>query len=493
MSFIYTQFFEKEFMQRFNLNRGLVESSVMQPRQKEFFNHHGYCCTFFLGQYDEGSDRIPLVVAKETGSTHEPIAMYFIPSDIATRPQAEELVFVLGAFAARFGLPITIAGVTRTFFYRLDLPIAKTGDMRNLVHVNNPHNKPFTASVFVNVAPKNDEFNEVRCGLALAIDINAYELWLRGDASAAQTQRTQEDRGSLPPAESVASKYYPIGLTALDFLRSLVTKRQFDQLKRTQPNHPLIKQCDAIEQILHNERDDIESTEDLIGQAAQVTMDAHSWGKTADVANAWNFIPEEPAKSRVTQTILNPESYQDMLAQLYVWGALRERGISSRLREQHGMPDLAIYLPDGSAIGGEVKCLRITSKAKNLTNLVGKANSQLKNFDSQRSGILFIRMLCPAFRVFDDSVPADLHPFFDVLQKALASDHYKSVGQLIVSWDDYMLHESKKGRFYAFRRRSVPLQHRKPRSGPRISTDRLLLGSTFTVVVRNKTEGQDHT
>ena len=118
-------------------------------------------------------------------------------------------------------------------------------------------------------------------------------------------------------------------------------------------------------------------------------MDAHSWGKTADVANAWNFIPEEPAKSRVTQTILNPESYQDMLAQLYVWGALRERGISSRLREQHGMPDLAIYLPDGSAVGGEVKCLRITSKAKNLTNLVGKANSQLKNFDSQRPGYIY--------------------------------------------------------------------------------------------------------
>ena len=127
--------------------------------------------------------------------------MYFIPSDIATRPQAEELVFVLGAFAARFGLPITIAGVTRTFFYRLDLPIAKTGDMEDLVHVNNPHNKPFTASVFVNVAPKNDEFNEVRCGLAFAIDINAYELWLRGDASAAQTQRTRDDRGSLPPAD----------------------------------------------------------------------------------------------------------------------------------------------------------------------------------------------------------------------------------------------------------------------------------------------------
>ena len=183
-----------------------------------------------------------------------------------------------------------------------------------------------------------------------------------------------------------------------------------------------MNQYDAIESILGNEQNDIPSNVTLIEPVAQLVMDLSSWAKAADILNPWVFLPEE-IRARILQTILKPGAYQDMLAQLYIWGSLRERGISSKLIERPGMPDLLMYCPDGDEIGGEVKCVRSTSAAETVKSAVKKANSQLKTLSASKGGTLFVRVLRHDLLAVSDETPGDVKPIVALVGEALNSQH----------------------------------------------------------------------
>ena len=195
----------------------------------------------------------------------------------------------------------------------------------------------------------------------------------------------------------------------------------------------------------------------------------------------WEFVPDANARDRIMQTILLPEPYLDSMAQLFFWGALRENGISSHLREQQSMPDLHIFFSGELTIGGEVKAIRATTNPKNVRNTLRKANDQLKHFDEQKSGILFIKVLNGALRSTDDTVPKVVDQFVNVLSAAIDSHQYRSVGQIVISWDDYIVMGSKQRAMYTFRRRSLVLSHSAPRSAPLISAERLNIGSSVVI------------
>src|SRR5450755_1280271 len=89
-------------------------------------------------------------------------------------------------------------------------------------------------------------------------------------------------------------------------------------------------------------------------------------------------ISEMPCDCNHTYELIN-------IAQLYVWGMLRQSGISCVMREIIGLPDVSVYVNRSTIVAGEIKDIHTSKNPDNLAKVVLKANSQIKRFSDSAS------------------------------------------------------------------------------------------------------------
>ena len=182
MKFKYNELFRTEYIKRFHLNTEDLQTIVMRPVKSERFLHHGYICTMFLGDRKVNGYQYPLILGLEKNDVFEFQGFYLIPSDIATHPEAENIVFILESFVNRFGLHVTIAGITQKFFYRQDLDISASSSAsasaEPILSVRNPDKVSYISTVYLKIVQKTKVENEAQIALAMAVDLVRYERWL---------------------------------------------------------------------------------------------------------------------------------------------------------------------------------------------------------------------------------------------------------------------------------------------------------------------------
>jgi hypothetical protein len=205
--------------------------------------------------------------------------------------------------------------------------------------------------------------------------------------------------------------------------------------------------------------------ERVLQALASLQMDVVTWaaGDGQGAASIEDLIPDEPTRRIVLSRLPDPEQYQHTLSELFCWGLLRGRGWSAEHVERAAYPDLRIAAPS-QTVYAEVKTISVGSAPRRVGKIIEKANQQIKNADSNGSGLLYIVVQRVGGRArLDDRVPNDVAPYVDAAAQKLASNTCRSVGAVIILWDELRV---TAGRMLVFvwARTSRTLRHDRPRS-----------------------------
>jgi hypothetical protein len=206
---------------------------------------------------------------------------------------------------------------------------------------------------------------------------------------------------------------------------------------------------------------------EVVLAVGSATIDDMTWAGIHGEGRYLGALPE--SKRRFVQSrVRGSESFGDVVSELFWWGWLRQRNPVD-IEERDGLPDLRIAVPPG-VTWAEVKRIHLGTQATRAKKLAEKANNQIKRADPTCSGALLIYVERSGARAsFDDRVPSDVMPFVEEAKAALAPGDFRSVGQVVIAWDDYLiLADPDVPALYTVRRRSLTLDHPSPHQPPRV-------------------------
>jgi hypothetical protein len=191
----------------------------------------------------------------------------------------------------------------------------------------------------------------------------------------------------------------------------------------------------------------------------------------------------------VQSRIRNSSQFEDVLAQLFVWGLLREAGFEARMSEALNEPDIEVSIASGS-IPIEVKHIHESKNPAGVRAIIKKANSQIKA-SGYATGIVWIVIQRPIeVPVLSDELPADIDQYVHEARRALVGGSNRSAGQVVISWSDVLTAgQYPLDALYAVRHRSTLLEHPAPRAEPLLPTGSIQLGRTVTIWNRHSIEG----
>jgi len=253
-------------------------------------------------------------------------------------------------------------------------------------------------------------------------------------------------------------------------------------LRRRFPDHPAVRHYDALVKLASADNRMAWPNEfDAMAAVCTLGLDYSTWAPRAPYDDFWSFLDAETRAWTLGQ-LRSPDQFEDAMAELFTWGWLRSEGFNARRVNEEGQSDVVVE--DGGH-RCEVKQIHIGTADTRVARVLGRANRQIKRTDPESVGTLFLSIARTATRAaFDDRVPNDVEPHLAALRDALKV-HYRSVAQVVVMWDDVMILGSPPDPvLYAFRRRSVVVEHPTPRANTSIPPHALNVGRTATSWVR---------
>jgi hypothetical protein len=214
-----------------------------------------------------------------------------------------------------------------------------------------------------------------------------------------------------------------------------------------------------------------------------VGLDLSTWAPEPPYDDFWSFLDSD-TRNWTLGALAQPDQFEDVMAELFTWGWLRSEGFDARRVNDLGTSDIVLD-ETGEPWRCEVKRIHVGTPETRVARIIAKANQQIKKTDPDSAGTLFVSLARePTRAAFDDRVPNDVEPYVATARAALET-HYRSVAQVVVMWDDVMiLGNPPDPVLYAFRRRSVVVEHQAPRQHPKYAGQRLSVGRSATVWIR---------
>jgi len=249
-------------------------------------------------------------------------------------------------------------------------------------------------------------------------------------------------------------------------------------LRATQPGHPAIAAYEAARLLTQPV-----SYEDEAAKLAAlwlVTLDVATWAAPTHDGRDLRAIASDEAIRQLRTRISQPDQYLETMAELFTTGWLRSKGVPAVLVEEEGMPDVVVegQTPPARV---EIKRIRHTSSVNRVRRVIGKANKQFKKADAAHSGVLFIFIERDGTRLaLDHGPPSDVRTHIAAAQHEMTSGHWRSVGAVVLSWDDVMVAPAPggSGSTYFLTRRSVEISNTHAHSDDHPARN-LDLGTTF--------------
>ena len=202
-----------------------------------------------------------------------------------------------------------------------------------------------------------------------------------------------------------------------------------------------------------------------VAAVATLGLDFSTWAPQPPYDDFWSFLDPE-TRDWTLGMLAQADQFEDAMAELFTWGWLRSEGFNARRVNDEGESDIVLDHDDPWRC--EVKRIHVGTPAERVARVVTKANQQIKKSDPDSAGTLFISLArAPTRAAFDDRIPNDVEPYISAVNDALRRYH-RSVAQVVVMWDDVMiLGDRPDPVLYAFRRRSVAVEHQSPRRRPK--------------------------
>ena len=240
-----------------------------------------------------------------------------------------------------------------------------------------------------------------------------------------------------------------------------------EELRKRSPEHPALAQLAGLRRVV--EAAGIGTWPNEIGDFelySEVLIDSMSWAPAPPYKDVFAEL-DENTRGWVVPSLRDPNRYEDVMAELYFWGRLRHGGHSCGLVEDEGMPDLVIC-QSGDPRHLEVKRIHVGTKPTRIAEVAKDANRKFKRADPDGAGTLLVSISREPGRArLDERVPNDVAPYVEAARLALHPGQLRSVGEILISWDDFLtLGAFPDSVLHSFFRRAVRIEHPEPRSRP---------------------------
>lgn len=258
------------------------------------------------------------------------------------------------------------------------------------------------------------------------------------------------------------------------------------RLRQRHPSHPAVVRYDRIRAVLHDNGGLAYPGDDaVVADVLGMLIDRSTWAVVPSDNDFWDFLPDPRVRRHVETTIVVPDQFENTIAEVFVWGWLRQEGHEAELIGDEASPDLRVGRDTPTPLWADVKVVDFESAVRRARDDVTKANRQIKRVDPDGAGILFLRVSRSLARLtLDDRVPTDVGVFLDELRRALVRDRCRSVGAVVATWDEHLIVGNPPGRvLYVLRRRSIVVEHPDPRKPLALDPDAFAIGRTATAWV----------
>lgn len=277
----------------------------------------------------------------------------------------------------------------------------------------------------------------------------------------------------------------PVLERQLRLIELLLDDVGLNDLRNLSPSHPAVKRYDSIRAFIdHNFAVNYPDETDLVLEVGSTLLD--NLGLGAPVEDTITAIDDKEVLQQLRSRVLDPDQFNDQMAAFSCWEFLNNKGISARLIEKHGLPDICVDISDNEQEWIEVKRIRKRTDPQRVRRDIVKANKQIKCGDANGAGSVFLSIERQQMGVaFDESIPHDIQVYVKEVDRELGSDSSKSVHSVIVAWDDFTLFaDSPEKTCYYVRRRSLVRHHHAPRLKSKLPAQAFELGPTVGLRVK---------
>lgn len=181
-------------------------------------------------------------------------------------------------------------------------------------------------------------------------------------------------------------------------------------------------------------------------------------------AGSIRFYGDENVQKKLRTRVCYPNKFEDIMVELSYAAWNLQRGNAVEPLETDG-PDFLIK-SSLLELPLYVECKHLRSGTRNrLQKEVRDANSQLKRVGTSSYGIAVFDVsdLIGVLRVDNDTLPPRLNEITAIIQNSLHAGKNRSIGAVLLIWDDYMLLGQPPDRtMVAFRRRGLVVPHSQP-------------------------------
>ena len=258
----------------------------------------------------------------------------------------------------------------------------------------------------------------------------------------------------------------PLAERAMQLLESLFDDPGLARLRSSNATHPAIVRYEALLAVLEHRAMSWPGDIERIGQAGAAVLDVLDFG-VGEREGAWLKVAEPEALRQIRTRLDRADKFADQLAVVRCWILLREQGISAVLIERKGYPDIRAQV-DNNDVWVEVKRIRVGTDASRVRKVLAKANRQLKTAVPASSGVVYLEVSRPVeVSSLSEEMPEPVQTCLHEVERELGSGNSKSVGKVVISWDEMSFLGTPPGLvLMALRRRTVSRDHRSPRSVP---------------------------
>lgn len=368
---------------------------------------------------------------------------------------------ILRRFLDHFGIDINIGKKTSRFIFRELLPL-KTGLPTTISFGRIPRDHNFTVGQYIKI---DSTSKQILCALAYAIDNTKYLKWLK--------TRMQN-------------------ITQLDLLNyqkrlleELFPEEWFFQTKNK--THPAYFRWTLCNRLIKQGVIRFPEQERELSEIGRILLDSYilSLVTKSDMESlklgSLELYGDKKVQKKILSRVSNSKQFEDIMTELYIGAWHLTKGHNVIPFEEEGFPDFKIKFPNVT-IPAFFECKHIwTHSKRRIVDVVRKANKQIKKPRERGYGILLLDLTIPtsAGQVENDRLPIPIKETINVIKSSLSGKKNRSVGAVLIVWDDQMrIGYPPERTLLTFRRRCIRVNHTQPNI---VVPDTLSLFDGFTV------------
>jgi len=181
MNIVFTELFNKECRDKFQVSEAQVEQAITSPNEQEVAKLDELEIRFFVKQMLQAGDKYYLLVCTRWDGSNLLVDLAFrILPDFVEELRTLKPIILLQQLTLKFGLTIRVGQQFSKFIFRELIPLKLSDEPTKLVEVVNPENHSFMQSMLIKIEQEGDT-KIANCALAYCIDSDRYLSWLTGE------------------------------------------------------------------------------------------------------------------------------------------------------------------------------------------------------------------------------------------------------------------------------------------------------------------------